>query len=287
MRCVLISILLLLFSSGLSGAMPGRIQWAINDAPPFHILSGPYQNKGICDALISAVHRALPEVASSVWVMPQPRISQALNDQTDLCFPCMIYRGSHNERAYFSQPTHIYEPYQILSRLPLAAEIANRYGSPVAFELLLSATQYRLGYPAGRRYAELQPLLDKYPPFLARPGVGGAVTILQMIQAERLDYTIDYPVVANYFNRTGQGNISSLPIKEQQQDHIPGAIGCARSDWGRQVVNLINSVMPQVRQDPVFLEVLNLWSGADGESYQRFNQQHLARPEYQQVTTPE
>lgn len=279
-RGIVISMLLLLAGASLAAA-PSRIQWAINDAPPFHIVAGPYQNKGICDALIAAVHRALPGVEASVWLMPQPRIAQALGDQINLCFPCMIFRGAHDQLANFTLPTHIYEPYRLLSKPGMALELSSRFGSPVAFERLLQQRQYRLGYPAGRRYAELQPLLDQYPPFLARPGTGGVIAILQMIQADRLDYTLDYPIVANYFNRTQQGALSSLPILEQQQDHIPGAIGCARSDWGQQVVQMINGVMPQVRQDPEFIEVLNLWAGEQSEAYQQFNQRQLARPEYQ------
>lgn len=265
---------------------PSHIQWAINDAPPFHILNGPYQNQGICDALIAAVHRALPEVRASVWVMPQPRISQALQAKTSVCFPCMIYREHHNDYATFTQPTHIYEPYQILTRTQLVSDLVNHVGQPITLGSLLAQPQYRFGYPAGRRYAELQLLLDKYPPFLARPGEGGAVAILQMIHADRLDYTIDYPIIANYFNLTRQGNISRLPIPEQQQDHIPGAIGCANTDWGQQVITLIDSVMPKVRQDPAFLDVLNLWSGTDAEAYQQFNKQYLARPEYQVPIAP-
>lgn len=276
-----VSCILFILSSAAFAASPERIQWAINDAPPFHIISGPFQGQGICDALITAVHRALPNVEASVLVMPQPRITQALNDKIDMCFPCMIYRGNHANNAHFSLPTHIYEPYRILTRPAVAEELELRYGSPLAFELLLATPDYRFGYPAGRRYAELQPLLDKYPPFLARAGVGGAVAILQMIQAERLDYTIDYPIIASYFNQTGQGKISTLPIREQRQDHIPGTIGCTRDDWGQQVIQQINKVMPQIRQDPVFLDALKRWAGTEADAYLRFNQQHLAAPQYQ------
>lgn len=262
------------------------IQWAVNDAPPFHVIDGPYQGLGICDVLIDAIHRALPDLRSSVWLMPQPRISAALGDGINLCFPCMIYKGSHDSQAYFSLPSHIYEPHQLITTKSKAAEISNRYGEPLAFEALLRDKQFRFGYPAGRRYGILQPLLEKYPPALARAGTGGAIAIMQMIKANRLDYTLDYAVVANYFQKTGQGELAKLALQENLEQPVAGAVGCARTDWGVSVLTEINKVMPEVRQDPAFIRVLELWAGDDAAAYLKFNQQYLALPQHNQSDLP-
>lgn len=258
------------------------IQWAINDAPPFHIIDGPYQGLGICDVLVDAIHRALPEVKRSVWLMPQPRISAALDEGVSLCFPCMILKGSEDSKAFYSLPTHIYEPHHVITTKSKAAEFNSLFGKPLVFETLLANGHYRFGYPAGRRYGSLQPLLDKYPAALVRPGSGGTGAIMQMIKANRLDYTLDYPVVANYFKNTGQGTLAKLPLRENAGQPVPGAIGCARNDWGRQVVTEINQVMSQVRQDPDFIRVLELWAAEDAAAYLRFNQHYLAQPEFNQ-----
>ncbi|WP_445424659.1 ABC transporter substrate-binding protein [Alishewanella sp. HL-SH06] len=261
-------------------SLANTLQWAINDAPPFHIIDGPYQGLGLCDGLMDAVHRALPDKQRSVWLMPQARISNLLKQQSELCFPCMIYHGRHDERAYFSLPTHVYYPYQLITTKAKAAQIQLRYGNPLAFTALLADKHYRLGYPAGRRYSILQPLLDKTPPFLARTGSGGAIAILQMIVADRLDYTMDYPIIANYFHKVFDSELTLTPLQENDQTHMPGAIGCAKTAWGQAVLAEINAVMPQIRQDPAFLNVLELWAGQDPAAYLEFNKRHLANPAY-------
>lgn len=288
MRAVLFAILLFLVARwAVAGESSLKtIQWAINDAPPFHVIEGPYQGLGICDVLIDAIHRALPEVRKSVWVMPQPRISAALDDRISLCFPCMIFKGAHDQKAYFSLPSHIYLPHQLITTQAKAQEIKNFYSAPLFFEKLLADQRFRFGYPAGRRYGSLQPLLEKYPAALARPGSGGAIAIMQMIKANRLDYTLDYPVVANYFQHTGQGELAQIMLQENEGQHVAGAVGCARTDWGLSVLTEINKVMPVVRQDPAFIRVLELWAGADPASFLKFNQQHLALPEYNRLDLP-
>lgn len=262
------------------------IQWAINDAPPFHIIDGPYQGLGICDVLIDAVHRALPDVRRNVWLMPQPRISAALEDGIGLCFPCMIYKGTHDKVAFYSMPTHMYQPHHVITTAEKASMLSQKFGEPLPFAKLIADDAYRFGYPAGRRYSVLQPLIEQFPPFLARPGSGGAMAILQMIKADRLDYTLDYPVVANYFQQSGKGHLITLPLQENADQHVAGAVGCARTSWGTAVLHKINSVMPQVRQDPAFIQVLTLWAGADAVNYLKFNQQLLAQPEYNQSELP-
>lgn len=254
------------FSMSLTAdAAEKTIHWAINDAPPFHILSGPFQGQGICDQLIAAVNRLAPELNSTILVMPQARISQALQQKSNLCFPCMIYQSPDTEQdlAYFSEPTHRYQPYKIITTSSMANQIQQQYGQPVALTRLLADQHFRLGYPAGRRYQELEPLLRLYPPFLARTGDGGAGAILQMIEAQRLDYTVDYPIVAHYYQQIRQTELVMLPIAEQQQQHISGAVGCARNDWGKQTIDLINKLMPQLQQDPDFQSTVLRWSGSE------------------------
>ena len=109
MRFLCVIVGFICFSKMVSANEPlaNTLQWGINDAPPFHIIDGPYQGLGLCDGLMDAVHRALPHKQRSVWLMPQPRINSLLEQQSELCFPCMIYHDQQDERVNFSQPTHV------------------------------------------------------------------------------------------------------------------------------------------------------------------------------------
>ncbi|KKO46736.1 hypothetical protein WG68_04720 [Arsukibacterium ikkense] len=256
----------------------GRINWAINDAPPFHVLHGEYQRQGVCDVLIKVVHRYLPELRPRYLEMPQTRISQAMDNKEPVCFPCMIYQPEAAKRAIYSQPTHLYYPHQIITNNTTAKTLRALYGEPISLDKLLDDPRFRLGYPAGRRYGVLQPLLNEHDPYLARSGPDGAVAILNMISSGRLDYTIDYPMVANYFQQLYNRNMETLIIAENQQP-VAGAIGCANNAWGKQQIAAINQVMPDIRRDPEFLEVLKLWHSSNNnpanDDYDYYNEQGL------------
>lgn len=273
---------------GLPGqtALPGSIDptentpihWAINDAPPFHVLHGEYQRQGICDVLTRVVHRYLPEQQINYLHMPQPRIAQAMDNKEPVCFPCMIYKPEGEARAVYSLPSHFYYPHRIITSESTARTLQALYGEPVSLEKLLDDTRFRLGYPVGRRYGMLQPLLNEHDPFLARAGTGGAVAILHMISSGRLDYTIDYPIVANYFQRLYNRKMVTLEIAENIKQPVAGAIGCANNAWGKAKIAEINRVIQNIRQDPELSEVLKLWHSSDessGDDYDYFNQQWL------------
>ncbi|WP_213994918.1 hypothetical protein [Arsukibacterium sp.] len=254
------------------------IHWAINDAPPFHVLHGEYQRQGICDVLTRVVHRYLPEQQASYLQMPQPRIAQALDNQEPVCFPCMIYKPAGEPRALYSLPTHVYYPHHIITSEATAKTLRALYGEPVSLAKLLDDPRFRLGYPVGRRYGVLQPLLNDHDPYLARAGTGGAVAILHMISSGRLDYTIDYPIVANYFQLLYNRSMVTLEITENNQQPVAGAIGCANTDWGKSKITEINKVIKKIRTDPELSEVLQLWHSnglSNSDDYDYFNQQWL------------
>ncbi|WP_337841167.1 TIGR02285 family protein [Rheinheimera sp.] len=254
--------LLICCSLPFSAAAKDQLNWAINAAPPFHITEGPLKQRGLCDALVRSVRRQLPDIAQPQQIIPQPRIHQLLNEDQQLCFPCMIHQDKATKTAVFTKPTHYYPPQGILTRKALADFLRQQFGSPVSLAAVLKSNSFKLGLAAGRRYGSLQPLLEQYAqdPWI-RSGDGSMVALLQMIQSGKLDYSLDYPMVLRYLQQTApqmaQGLVY-LPIAELRQP-VAGAIGCANSEWGQQKVRLINQVLQKVKQDPDFTEAQKLW----------------------------
>ncbi|EKE84263.1 transporter substrate-binding domain-containing protein [Idiomarina xiamenensis] len=256
-----------------------EITWAINAAPPFHVLNGRYKNQGICDALIQSVSNHLPNVKQRVVVMPQQRISQLMREQKQLCFPCMIYHPEANDGAVFSQPTHVYRPHGIITRRDIADKLLSDGRTQLSLAELL-ATDLRFGRPQGRKYGRLQGLIDNYDKqrnsAVLRSGENSTVGILDMIEAGRIDYTIDYMSVKTYYEKTHDDRLAYIPISELAQQPVIGAIGCSDDEWGRKSVALINGVLADVRRDQLFLQTLNLWFvDKPQDSYQRLYQQSL------------
>ncbi|MEO3879769.1 hypothetical protein [Rheinheimera fenheensis] len=279
---LLVSGLLCAASFAHAQAIPEQINWGINTAPPFHIVDGPYKQQGLCDVLIDSVHRYLPALKKRRDVLPQPRIGRALERSENLCFACMIAKPQGEQGAYYSRPTHVYTPHHIITNDKTASLIKQRYPMPVPLADLLADEQLQFGYPAGRRYGVLQPLIegqDNRPGNrLVRSGDNGPLAILQMIASERLDYTVDYSMISRYYQLTNGSSLTLLPIAENHQQAVVGAIGCSNSAWGRSVIEQINAVMPQIHADAEFIQSLQFWLDDTGKGqYLRYNRQQLKK----------
>lgn len=265
MRHVLVLMALLLSGDGIANSTKPLLSWAINKAPPFHIVGGTFDQQGICDELLSNIKKQLPHLNHQILVMPQTRIHQALNNKEPLCFPCMIHRPKPTATAVFSQPTHWYKPQGVITRNALAHHFSERFGRPLVLANLLADKTFKFGLAAGRRYGELEPILEPYRTGgLIRSGDDSPVALLKMIQNGRIDFTLDYDIILTYLNKASPEQAKGLvfvPLAELTKP-IAGAVGCSNSDWGRQQVELINAVLPKVKADPEFRKSLELWFDA-------------------------
>lgn len=262
MRFVLALLVLLLSSNSLASTTQPLLNWATNTAPPFHIVGGAFDQQGICDALLHSIQKHLPQVRHQVLLMPQTRIHQALNNKEALCFPCMIHRNTPTDTAVFSQPTHWYRPQGVITRKALANHFSEQFGSPLVLASLLENETFKLGLAAGRRYGELESILEPYRNNgLVRSGDDGPVALLKMIQSGRIDFTLDYDIILTYLKKTAPEQAKGLvhvPLAELTQP-VAGAVGCSNSRWGQQQVELINTILPKVKADPEFRKSLELW----------------------------
>ncbi|WP_194756728.1 ABC transporter substrate-binding protein [Aliidiomarina indica] len=257
---------LIVFALALCGTTaaqaPLNIHWAINTAPPFHVVAGPLQNEGICDVLMDSVEQHLPDIPTQRSILPQTRIRQQFEQNENRCFPCMIYRPHAARSAVFTEPTHFYYPHGIITTAANAREMRETFGEPISLTRLLSESNYRYGYPSGRVYGDLQPVIDAIAPNSYRiihTGENATMAILAMIKAGRIDFTIDYQILHTFDKHFSGSQLEFIEIAETSGTHVLGAIGCTDNEWGRMITARINEVLPEIRQDPNFLRILNRW----------------------------
>ncbi|CUS48109.1 MAG: hypothetical protein HLUCCO02_06010 [Idiomarinaceae bacterium HL-53] len=250
------------------------LTWAINSAPPFHVLSGPMQDKGMCDAFTDAVERALPALYFRTTIMPQTRIGVEFERDTKQCFPCMIYNPGQHPNVHFTEPTHWYPPHGVITTPELAEQLSQEFGNPIQLSALLESNDYRFGYPDGRRFGQLQTIIDSHAGDsnyrVLRTGDDATTAILEMIRANRVHFTIDYPALVEYDRAVAGSNMAFIPIKEVEGKQVIGAIGCTQNEWGAAMVERINEVLPQVHQDTEFLEVLGEYYRNTPEYFNEF-----------------
>ncbi|WP_258240611.1 hypothetical protein [Pseudidiomarina homiensis] len=246
-----------------ASATKDSIVWGVNNAPPFHITDGYYANQGVCDVMIDAFQRALPDVEQRIEYYPQGRIAAQIRQGENLCFPCMIRNVSPAEIVTYSDRVLEYPAHGIITRPELAKEFTKQFGNPVDLVELLKQRNYRFAQPMGRRYGDLQPYIERFllntEHFSEVSGKDANANILAMVNARRVDFVIDYPMLLNYHNQVLPIDLVFIPILQNQATHVEGAVGCPPTAWGKRAIELINQAIPQVRQDDAFQAAKDRW----------------------------
>lgn len=244
----------------------GKITWAINPGPPFHIVEGPLQGEGFCDGLVDSLIELLPHYDHQKVLVPQGRVLAMLAaPNSQMCFPCMIKRDVAPKGVLYSESTHQFPRHVLITR---ADFIEGQ--QPISLSQWLRTGHYRYGFPQGRRYGVLDPILEQYKQnfpkqVLERAGPGEADSILTLIEIGRVDFTVDYPMVLKYHRlvrpQTSQ-RLDTYTIAENQANPPIQAMGCANNLWGQQVIADINSVIVPLRTHPNFLRAKQFWESS-------------------------
>lgn len=240
-----------------------EIIWAANISPPFHIADGPYAQQGVCDALVEVLIDAMPESQHKIEYLPHRRIGMLLEQEKNICYPCMIHRQDERRLIKYSDPTHAYPSHGIITRPELVTELISNYGNPIDLEAMLSTRRYRFGQPVGRLYGKLQPILDEHligtSKHTALSGEIANTSMMSMILGNRLDFTIDYPMLKRYYEETEGRALAFLPIAQLAGQEIFGAVACTRNSWGADTIERINQVIPTVHKAPKFQQAQEIW----------------------------
>ncbi|KFZ28848.1 hypothetical protein IDAT_06505 [Pseudidiomarina atlantica] len=239
------------------------IVWGINNSPPFHIVDGYFAKQGVCDAMIAAFQRALPEAKHEIVNYPQARIGALLSQGQNVCYPCLIRHGVETDLIEYSATVFEYPPHGIITRKELAEEWRTKFGDPVDLVELLKTRKYRFGQPVTRLYGNLQPYIERFLHKTSRyseiSGRDAHANLLAMISAGRLDFTIDYPMLLNYHNQVLPIDLVFLPIQQNQGETVEGAVGCPTTTWGKRAIDMINSAIPAVVADEQFNTTKDRW----------------------------
>ncbi|MCK7458671.1 hypothetical protein [Idiomarina aminovorans] len=90
----------------------------------------------------------------------------------------------------------------------------------------------------------------------------------QIIQIDRVDYTIDYEMMIPSYERNKEDfendeSLAFIPITEYEGKRIRGAIGCSNNEWGKNATRLIDRVITDIRNNNDFQQSLDYWLGND------------------------
>jgi len=229
------------------------ITWVKTAAPPFNM---PTQSErlGVCDLLVDEIIARTPHLNHEIRVFPQARINKYFERGDNLCYPCMIKKPSNNLFLY-STATTIYPPYEVITTTENQAKLQGKHGNPMSLPSLFADTSLSYGQSVARRYSSTIQSLQKH--IQGRQDVtlnyradDQAAALGDMLTNQRVDYGIDYPFIADFYNQThGQELLATTAVQNQHNEIIIGAVGCAAKapdDFAQTVLDIIN---PIIRKD--------------------------------------
>ncbi|MEK9767073.1 MAG: TIGR02285 family protein, partial [Thalassolituus sp.] len=252
---------------GSASSSTNTITWVKNDAPPFYIIDEQIIDKqingkqvrekqchrGFGDQLQDTIERKLNNYRHQTIKVPLSRLEATWSQYTPLCFATMIHEPPVNNEYIVSRPNALYLPHGIITRKDHADRIPRNEDGTLSLTALLSNPgNHRMGQIAGRTYGEtIDTILAAHSDNLSiseRAGSTETAGILQMLSKHRFDFIIEYEFVLNHHIDQGDfvNELVFIPIAETRGQYVLGAIGCSASDSGRQAINAINSVLPEL-----------------------------------------
>ena len=258
MRLPVIPLLLALHTAGAGGA--DAVHWIENDAPPFHITSGPYAGQGGGDVGIPGLFAALKEFDHQLDYAPPARLWYEMSHNDAVCaFPV----GRTEERtkiAVFSERALVVPGFSIITtddRLPLFERYRGA-GGAIDLARLAAAVDLVGGYVDSRPYpVAIAELIHNPGRQLAIQAASQAPPLYRQMSARRLDFVFSAAAEAYYYNKTlsPSEHFVTLPIH-----NVPAAVGtyfaCSNGPVGRAVMARINKVMAE---DAVWQSVVEPW----------------------------
>ena len=241
--------------------------WPHFDSPPHIILDGDYQGQGSTDSIIRFYQKNLPQYTHVDTEMNFKRFFQYVEDRTKTV--CAIGADKTPERLellYYAPPTTIELAVTVVIKKSRWDDFGNTH--TVSLEKVLQDPDSDGMFIRGRSYtAEADALLEKYgddPHVQIKPITEDRM--FKMLLAERIDYIVLAPSVANYLAEQSNAKVVSMEI-EEIQPYTLGYTVCNKTETGKKIIQNISDILHQQRANPEYLAMLTKWQ--DDNSRQR------------------
>ena len=253
-------LLMLLAMPVRSRAEPSAVTWAIYDAPPFMIGSGPDAGNGIFDQIRQLLDAHLPELSAHTLQAPFPRVLASLRDGAELCFIGGVETPERDAYAAFSLPVAMFYPLRIAVHTPERKRFEAR--GPLSLPGLLADPSLRTSFLKNR---SLGPRIDEIV-----QQVGSVHTYsefgeaFRMLLADRLDYLVEYSSISHFqAARLGEADgIAELPFAEAPEP-VFSRVMCPATDWGRSIIAKVNAVLRVERATPAYRRIVEAWTAEE------------------------
>jgi uncharacterized protein (TIGR02285 family) len=268
--------LILMLFSGFTSGQP--LLWLYPDEPPQSYRS-QQQPAGYTFAILELLLQPLQQYQhQTIPTGNYARLFKELEKDQPACALGIIHTPERAQTLLFSQrPVFLFFNVQVVMHNSLYQQL---HQPPTIALTELLRQRYKVGISAGRRYtAELEHLLHPYRDHQLLQLAQGNVhsSLLQLINLERLDYTLEYPEMLFYIRQQQPelvANLTSIPIKETDAFGVSW-LACNDTELTREIMPLLNQQLASIRSLPAYYQLL--------AQRQLPQQLHMFEQHYQQV----
>ena len=249
--CLGLLVIFSVYSHALTAKPIEEILWLQSKTPPFHLDADASQS-GLCDNLTEQLIATIKDVKHTRLFVPQKRINKYIKEGKKVCFPCVIHKNSANETYTYSNPTSIYPAFSIITTAKKASTLTKKHGNPIDLVNLLNDESFTYGQAEARQFSShintiIENSLTHHNVSLSWSSDDESGVVIDRLRHGFLDYSLDYPFMASYFNQQQHPiKIVSIPIAQNTSSLVKGAIGCATNapnNFADQAITKINAAL--------------------------------------------
>jgi uncharacterized protein (TIGR02285 family) len=257
-----------------AAAHADTIRWVAQDVPPhFNFRDGHAPRnvgelgRGEVDGFMRVLLARMPEFQHEFVEASTTRYEALSRSGETLCSALHVRTPARSSWLYFS---HLYPPLasrEIHVIVRREALVRITHGRPaddrVVLAELLKRPDLRLLLARDRAYG---PQIDKQLSALAVPRLSAGAQptgqLLDMLRAGRMDYTLEYPSVAqDYLRRVGDpGALVALPVAEGRSTLL-ATVSCSRTPEGRRHIEAIDAAVRALAREPDRAAWVREWRG--------------------------
>ncbi|KPA10645.1 hypothetical protein MHK_009151 [Candidatus Magnetomorum sp. HK-1] len=237
-----------------------KITWLVTNWPPWMILEGNDQGKGRFNHILLEAHKNMNHYQHETLKMNWSRFWADVSEGQHIC-NIFAYKTPDREKiVYFSEPHTFVLPNAIIMK----KENIKKLGHPKSYSIvkLLQDKRFKGIIEKTRSFSQgLDKILEKHKPGsnLTRKAAQPD-SFIKMLYDDRIDYTIEYPIVASYLDQKHNPTpnlISSIPIEELPAYNIVH-MACPKNEWGKKVIDDWNTVFRKLKRTEEYRKITEM-----------------------------
>ena len=250
------------------------ISWLMRPFPPVFIDDGPEANKGYGDFLVNLLIDNLDGYNHLFLKSNVARSLMLLKTQEKVCNPAILKRPDRESYIEFSIPAYVLIPNGVIIQKKQLNKFRPYMNNEGLFLLEKAITQsdLKLGISIERAYGGI---IDKilmenknHKNFYINYNKEED-HLYKLLQAGRIEYTIAYPMEAQYFSKKIENGENTVSLQvEGMPGYYFGYVGAPKNKWGKEIIKKIDAIIEKNRNTTEYHAAYEYW--LDENSIKRY-----------------